>query len=206
MNAVVVVGSSIWYAVAAGFISAMRERLRDSLRTIEQLAIRDALTGIWNRRHLDGLLATEIQRCERLQGTLTLCMVDVDHFKGINDRHGHAAGDEVLKGVAAGMRQQLRAIDELGRFGGEEFLVLLPGTPLAHAEVCAERLREAVAALQVLPQRGERVTVSIGVAEFAPGDTPVALLERADRALYRAKTGGRNRFVSDAPPRLARAA
>jgi diguanylate cyclase (GGDEF)-like protein len=100
----------------------------------------------------------------------------------------------------------LRAIDELGRFGGEEFLVLLPGTSLQQAEVCAERLREAVAALQVLPRQGERVTVSIGVAEFAPGDTPVALLERADRALYRAKTGGRNRFVSDAPPLLARAA
>ncbi len=197
VNAVVVVGSSVWYAVAAGYISDLRGRLRESLRTIEQLAIRDALTDTWNRRHLDALLFSEVQRCERLRGRLTACMVDVDHFKNVNDRYGHATGDEVLKGVAAGLKAQLRSIDELGRFGGEEFLLLLPGTSADEALICAERLRAAVAALPLLPEAGARVTVSIGLAEFAPGDTPATLVERADRALYRAKRGGRDRVVVD---------
>ena len=197
MNAVLVVGSSIWYGVAAGFISNLRGQLRDSVRTIEQLAIRDALTGTWNRRHLDTLLASELQRCARLGQVLCIGLADIDHFKAVNDRHGHLTGDAVLKNVAACLRTQLRGIDELGRFGGEKFMVLLPGVSLAQAQACAERLRRHVAELAAPAGTDARVTVSIGVAAFAPGEPAAAVVERADRALYRAKNGGRNRVVAD---------
>jgi len=196
VNAIVVVGSSVWYALAAGYISNLRERLRESMRTIAQLAIRDALTGTWNRRHLDALLESELQRCARLGQTLCICLADIDHFKAVNDLHGHLAGDTVLKNVAACLRPQLRGIDELGRFGGEEFMVLLPGIALAQAQACAERLRRSVAELAAPQGTDACVTISIGVAEFAPGEPATSLMERADQALYRAKSAGRNRVVA----------
>jgi diguanylate cyclase len=203
VHAVLVVGSSIWYCVAAGFISNLRGRLRESVRTIEQLAIRDALTGTWNRRHLDTLLAAELQRCVRIGQVLCVGLLDIDHFKAVNDRHGHLNGDTVLKNVAACLRSQLRGIDELGRFGGEEFMVLLPGISLAQAQACAERLRRGVADLAAPAGTDARVTVSIGVAELAPGEAAAALIERADRALYRAKSAGRNQVVTDVSQPLA---
>lgn len=195
--AVMVVASAVWFSVAAGYISRLRGRLRESVHTIEQLAIRDGLTDTWNRRHLDTLLQSEMLRSTRQHGSLCVCMVDVDHFKAINDQHGHLAGDAVLKAIAACMKVQLRAVDELGRFGGEEFLVLLPGATLSQGHVCAERLRTSVAALAVLAGTDARVTVSIGLAQFIEGESAAAVIERVDQAMYRAKGEGRNRVVRD---------
>lgn len=205
IHAGIVVLSSIWYAFAASYISQLRARLRESLHTIEQLALRDAVTETFNRRHIDALLGAELQRLARIGGSLCVCLVDIDRFKSVNDRFGHAAGDAVLLGVARAMTAQLRGIDMLGRYGGEEFLILLPGTPLAAGQVCAERLRTGVAALGLLPEPAERVTVSIGLAEGAAGDTVASLVARADDAMYRAKHAGRNRVEAAATPRKAAA-
>jgi diguanylate cyclase len=202
--AALVVLSSVWYAMAASYISGLRARLRESVQTIEQLASRDALTGIWNRRHLDSLLHAELQRQQRFGGALSLCLVDVDHFKSINDRFGHLAGDAVLKRVAESMDTTLRNVDSLGRFGGEEFLAVLPGTAQADAAICAERLRVGVAALQGLTPGDSRVTVSIGVAEAQPGEVLADLLARVDAAMYQAKREGRDRVVLAAPARVSR--
>jgi diguanylate cyclase (GGDEF)-like protein len=189
--------TSIWYAMAAAYISNLRTRLRASMRTIEQLAIRDGLTNTWNRRHIDALLASELQRKARIGGELCACMIDLDHFKDINDRFGHAAGDAVLKSVAARLQGELRSIDQLGRFGGEEFLILLPGVSLGEARACVERLRAAIADQGVLSECATHVTISAGVAECAASESADAFLARIDRALYRAKHLGRNRVESD---------
>ena len=203
IHAALVVLSSLWYAVAAGYISRLRSRLRESLVTIEHLATRDVLTDTFNRRHIDALLTTELQRVARIGGGLCVCLADIDRFKSINDRFGHPAGDAVLHGVADALKAQLRAVDMLGRYGGEEFMVVLPGTPLPAGRTCAERLRHSVSALQLLLGTDERVTVSIGLAEWAPGDHLATLVARADEALYRAKHGGRDRVeAAAAPPRV----
>jgi diguanylate cyclase (GGDEF)-like protein len=197
VNFALVVISAIWYGAAASYISNLRARLRASVETIEQLAIRDGLTGAWNRRHIDALFSDELQRQVRFGGRLSAALLDLDHFKNINDLHGHPAGDAVIRAVAAGLQRELRAIDHLGRFGGEEFLAVLPGTGLEDARLCAERLRAAVAALNVLPDPKLRVTISIGIAESAAGESPADFLSRIDRALYRAKHNGRNRVEAD---------
>jgi diguanylate cyclase (GGDEF)-like protein len=142
-------------------------------------------------------LAAELQRKARFGGRLCVALVDVDHFKQVNDRYGHPAGDEVLRRIAAGMAEQLRSIDQLGRFGGEEFLVLLPGASLEEAAHCAERLRQDVAQRAVLPAAPLRVSISIGLAECSVGEGTEHLLERVDRARYRAKHLGRNRIELD---------
>jgi diguanylate cyclase (GGDEF)-like protein len=195
INAALVVLSSIWYALAASYISNLRERLHASIETIEQLASRDALTDTWNRRHLDALLNAEVQRKARIGGELCVCMVDLDHFKSVNDRYGHLVGDTVLKAVAREMQARLRSIDTLGRFGGEEFLILLPGATLADAEACAQRLLLSVARLTPLPDPAAHVTVSVGLAQCASGESVGALLTRVDNALYQAKREGRNRLA-----------
>ncbi|MFO1217182.1 MAG: GGDEF domain-containing protein [Burkholderiaceae bacterium] len=191
--AILVVISSLWYAMAAGTISRLRARLRESLSTIERLATSDALTGTHNRRHLDATLAAELQRRQRSGQGFCVCLIDIDRFKSINDRFGHPTGDAVLQGVAQCMKAQLRSLDVLGRWGGEEFMAILPGTAPAAARACAERLRASVQALRLLSGNDESITVSIGVAECRGGDSAEALLARADAALYRAKHGGRNR-------------
>jgi diguanylate cyclase (GGDEF)-like protein len=191
-----VVLSTAWYAIAAGYISNLRSRLRVSVQTIEQLAIRDGLTNLWNRRHMETVLATELERKSRFGGHLCVCMVDLDHFKLINDRYGHPVGDSVLRCVAGDMRAQLRSIDQLGRFGGEEFLIVLPGVSLEEAKDCMHRLLVSVSRLAVLPEAGQSVTISVGLAECGPDESTEALLRRVDNALYQAKREGRNRVVS----------
>lgn len=193
VHAALVLLSLGWFALAAGYIGRLRTRLRESVHTIEQLATRDALTDSWNRRHIDTLLNDELQRTTRLGGPVCVVLLDLDHFKSINDRFGHLAGDAVLAAAAASLKAQLRGIDAVGRFGGEEFLVVLPGTNLREARVCAERLRVAVTALGLPEHPGLGVSLSAGVAEAAPGETAPQLLARADAALYRAKAAGRNR-------------
>ena len=155
----------------------------------------DNLTLTYNRRYLLILADREFRRCLRLQRPIAAMMLDLDHFKAINDTHGHAAGDLVLRAVADSAKSNFREIDLFGRFGGEEFAVILPETDLETALVIAERLRAGVEAVRVVSEADEiRVTVSVGVTESKGGAADVAsLLKRADRALYAAKASGRNR-------------
>jgi diguanylate cyclase (GGDEF)-like protein len=179
--------------------------LADTAQRLDALVHTDALTGAASRRHLLAQGAQEVGRARRHAVPLSVLMLDVDHFKAINDRHGHAAGDAALQALVAACRGQLRGTDVVGRLGGEEFALLLPHTGAEGAVAFAERLREALAALVVEGPSGPfRFTVSLGAAELADTDAGLeALLARADAALYRAKREGRNRVVL-APPALPR--
>jgi diguanylate cyclase (GGDEF)-like protein len=169
---------------------------------LEQETITDPLLGIHNRRFLDQRLEEELLRARRHRLDLTLLMVDLDHFKRVNDTHGHPIGDRVLQHVARLLKGGLRQTDVLARFGGEEFVILLPHTPEPDAAQLAERLRAVVEETPLpLPSQGDhggllRMTASIGSACLQPGDRDAGtLLARADKALYLAKQGGRNRVV-----------
>ncbi|HEX6706993.1 MAG TPA: GGDEF domain-containing protein [Albitalea sp.] len=157
----------------------------------------DALTGLLNRRAFDEALAAEVQRSRRLVEAFSVLMLDADHFKDINDREGHAAGDRALQHLGTLLAAHMRDIDRVGRYGGEEFVVLLPGTAEQEARLTAERLRAKVEALPPRWQeRALRLTVSIGVSQWrGEGDDVASLMARADEALYRAKEAGRNRVV-----------
>jgi diguanylate cyclase (GGDEF)-like protein/PAS domain S-box-containing protein len=161
---------------------------------LRELATRDALTGLWNRRYFMELAEREVMRVARAAGKLALCTLDADHFKRINDAHGHAAGDRALVAIARAAESALRASDVLARVGGEEFQVLLPDTDATGAEAVAERMRQAIAAVCVSSESGAviRPKVSIGVTVYCPDDDLTAMLRRADDALYRAKQQGRN--------------
>lgn len=192
-----------------------RQRIRDALRQTEEesfrLATTDTLTGLYNRRYAEVYLADALMRSLDTGVGLTVMMVDIDHFKGVNDTFGHAAGDVVLKNVATRLRDNLRAVDLVSRHGGEEFLVILPGIDGAEAELAAERLRLQVGGRPVGLPNGKslEVTVSIGVAVSADKSTRTGprlvdatdrrtrsviedLLLRSDKALYAAKDSGRN--------------
>lgn len=193
-----------WFAVMGGYVNRLRVRLaeshhelRQALERIEQIAVRDELTGIYNRRYLVEALERERSRAERIAEPFSVCLVDVDHFKSINDRFGHAAGDAVLRRLAQLVPAELRGVDLFGRLGGEEFLVIVPGTGREGAAACAERVRRRVAA-SVFPEvaDGGRLTASIGVATYAAPEPADATLARADAALYQAKAAGRNRVVA----------
>ncbi|WP_280552778.1 sensor domain-containing diguanylate cyclase [Halomonas sp. 25-S5] len=174
-----------------------RKRVEHAL---EQLAQHDPLTGAANRRHFFERAAEELARARRHGDALSLVMLDLDHFKRINDHWGHATGDRVLQAFAAGVRSLLRREDLFGRIGGEEFVVLLPATGLEGALPLAERLRRQTEGLD-LEENGERVSVttSAGVATLGAGDASTdALLQRADEALYAAKRAGRNRSFCQA--------
>ncbi|QDG49632.1 diguanylate cyclase [Persicimonas caeni] len=163
---------------------------------VERLAILDDLTGLPNRRRLFEVAEAEFSRARRYAKPLSAIMLDIDHFKKVNDTYGHAIGDEILRAVAHRCDDALRETDTIGRYGGEEFVVIMPETSLDEASQCvAERLRTAVADASIVTDRGEvSVTISLGVAELTPADEDVdSLLNRADEALYRAKEGGRNR-------------
>lgn len=161
----------------------------------------DALTGLYTRRFLDELGEREITRARRTFAPLSAGFIDADKFKSINDTYGHPAGDAVLRALGPVIKSALRGTDLLARYGGEELVVLLPGTNLAQAHPILERVRAAIAAMVVPQLNGRQVTVSIGAAELMPKDINLAgLLERADAALYNAKARGRNRVE------LARAA
>lgn len=169
-------------------------------RKLQRLATTDPLTNLFNRRHLTYLAEKELARSERSGHPLSFLILDLDHFKVINDRHGHEAGDRVLKDVAALIWQQLRKQDLLARWGGEEFLAILPDTGLDGALVSAERIRAALLANDWYSPAGApmEVTISAGVSEFRLGDDLTSAINRADRALYRSKESGRNRVESDA--------
>jgi diguanylate cyclase (GGDEF)-like protein len=164
----------------------------------ERLATTDGLTGLMNRRSLGTQLAARVREAQRYRRPLSLLLLDVDHFKKVNDTHGHPAGDAVLRGVAAVARSRARDTDLVARYGGEELAVVLPETDAAGARAIAERLRAAVEGTAHATEQGSlRVTVSIGVATWpGGGQTPDELVTTADRALYRAKQTGRNRVES----------
>ncbi|SDH05548.1 diguanylate cyclase [Roseospirillum parvum] len=168
-------------------------------RQLEQLASTDPLTGASNRRRFMKQAQVEWERSQRYDSPLSLLMIDIDHFKSINDTHGHAIGDKVLKAMVMECIARLRGTDLLGRLGGEEFAVLLPQTPAAAAAQTAERLRQALAELSVATDNGPlRFTVSLGLAcRVGAEDTVEECLRRADAALYKAKAGGRDRLVVD---------
>ena len=172
-------------------LAEARATLEAQNAKLEQLATTDALTGVWNRRKFNELVAAEVARAQRYQQPLSLALADVDHFKRVNDTYGHDVGDAVLRELADVLREQVREVDSVARWGGEEFVVLCPGVRTAGCREFAERLR-AVVAGRVFPAVG-RVTVSLGVTAHARGDTPDALFTRADAALYAAKESGRDR-------------
>ena len=196
LTGVLVVASAVWFGAAVGYIAKLRGRLRDTVRELERIAVRDELTGLWNRRHLEHLLNKEVQRSTRGQTALCVALADIDHFKTINDRFGHAVGDEALKHVAEAMQASLRSGDELGRWGGEEFVFLLPATDLANALLCAERMRAAVSSRLLAAPEHLNLSVSIGIAAWRPGESASDVLVRADRAMYRAKEEGRDRVCT----------
>jgi diguanylate cyclase (GGDEF)-like protein len=173
---------------------AAREALREQ-------ATRDPLTWVWNRYAILEILGRELDRASRERIPVSILMADLDHFKQVNDRYGHLAGDAVLRDSARRMQSAVRTYDSIGRIGGEEFLLVLPGIGLAAATQLGERLRSAVAELVMKTATDTiRVTVSMGAATVQPGGSvpPETLIEAADQALYRAKLSGRNRVVANA--------
>ncbi len=158
----------------------------------EHLASHDYLTNALTRRNLTEVCQQELERCKRHGRMMSVLLIDIDHFKLINDRHGHQAGDQALVQFVQMVNTLLRRADVIGRLGGEEFVVVLPETPIDVAHVVAERIRRKVAELRA----AERFTVSIGVTTNVPGnDTVDALMARADRAMYQAKQAGRDQVV-----------
>lgn len=177
-------------------ILAAIDALAEATLDAEALARNDALTGVLGRRSLLEALDLEVERAERYGRNLSCIMLDLDNFKVFNDTYGHQFGDEVLQLIAQVIATHCRAIDHLGRYGGEEFLILLPETPLESAILFAERVRSAVAETPLGESR-ERVTLSLGVAEWHEGERSAhQLISRADRALLEAKAAGRNRTIS----------
>lgn len=180
----------------------LAQQLREALALVEHDAATDALTGQPNRRSLDLLLVQQIETSGGRGRPLSVLLLDVDHFKRINDVHGHGVGDDVLRALARRVRGLLREGDVCTRYGGEEFVVVLPDTPLPVALQVAERLRSGMAETPLLKAPLVPVTVSIGAAQFSAGQTAAALLEAADQAVYAAKRGGRNQVqpCPGAPP------
>lgn len=173
----------------------------DYQRRIYEISIRDALTKVYNRRYFDERLSAEVAYARRHHSLLALLIFDLDHFKNLNDTHGHLAGDRALAEVAAHVQGQIRSEDVLARYGGEEFVVLLRETSPEGTAALAERIRSGIENLDIAyEERKLRVTVSIGAATIrgSPAMTAERLIEMADRFLYRAKSAGRNRVCAEA--------
>lgn len=181
------------------------DELRQLKKTVENLneEVRtDALTGLFNKRHLLKALATEMERSRRSGQAVSLIMFDADHFKQVNDQHGHAAGDQVLVNIAQILQSQTRVLDICCRYGGEEFAIVLPATHLLTATQVAERIRCAIAStpVSIAEDRFIHVTASLGVGSYTAanrGYTVERFIERADAQLYRAKAEGRNRVRAE---------
>jgi two-component system cell cycle response regulator len=178
------------------------ERLRDNVQMSIEMAITDALTGLFNRRYMETHLSALVEQAASRGKPIAVLVLDIDFFKSINDGHGHDAGDDVLREFALRVRKSIRNIDLACRYGGEEFVIVMPETDMGVATMVAERLRRRIAGEPFPIQQGMRlldVTLSIGIAALnGEGDNAAAMLKRADQALYRAKRDGRNRVVADA--------
>jgi diguanylate cyclase (GGDEF)-like protein len=180
-------------------IKRLQDELEEKNRELERLSISDGLTGLFNHKHIHGLLAEEFERTDRSGDGLTVAMFDLDHFKTVNDTHGHQAGDRVLMQFADMLRHTARDIDKIGRYGGEEFMVILPSTSLSEGAIFVERVRHEVEGHEFQIGRDEplTMTVSAGVATY-PHEmvgSPETLVRLADEALYAAKAAGRNRVI-----------
>jgi diguanylate cyclase len=184
------------YPMTVGFITyRLARRVRDQNRLLSEISRTDGLTRLLNRRYWEEAVADEFERCRHERRRASLLMLDIDHFKAINDRHGHLAGDEVIRSLGDVLRDTLRQQDVPGRYGGEEFGIVLPETRAAGAEAIAERVRKRIEGI-ALSASGIRATVSIGIAELHPDDRDYSVwIAHADRALYSAKERGRNRSV-----------
>src|ERR1700682_481002 len=178
------------------------ERLRDNVQQSMELAVTDALTGLYNRRYMESHADALVERAAARGKPLTVLIIDIDHFKAVNDTYGHDAGDDVLREFSDRLRSCIRGIDLACRYGGEEFVVVMPDTDLGIANKVAERIRRRIAAEAFPIDRGSRnveVTISIGLAgRIGTPDNSALIMKRADAALYLAKRNGRNRVVSDA--------
>jgi two-component system, cell cycle response regulator len=178
------------------------EKLRDNVQMSIEAAITDALTGLHNRRYMEIHLGTLVEQAGARSRPLSVLVLDIDFFKAINDSYGHSAGDDVLKEFSRRLKKAVRGIDLACRFGGEEFVVVMPDTSIAMATVVAERLRKRIAGEPFRISQNTRAvqaTISIGIAAMRSiEDRPSDIIRRADEALYRAKRQGRNRVVADA--------
>jgi len=180
----------VWFSFMGGYVHDLRQRLRASGY--------DRLTGVYNRGRVLDMLTHEKIRCDRGAGPLCVCLVDIDELKDINDTRGHRSGDLALQSVADIARNQLRAVDFIGRYGGDEFLLVLIQTGRDGARECAERIRERIAlSARIASDLSRQVTVSCGVTQLRQDESLQDTLQRADAALYRAKTAGRNRVECD---------
>lgn len=178
-------------------LSAANQALRETNKELHQLSITDGLTGLLNRKHIMELLDREISRSQRYGHPLTILLLDVDHFKQVNDTYGHLTGDEVMRRLSDVLRAIVREVDFIGRYGGEEFLILLPESDTPGGAETAERIRQKVQELEIIAdQKKVAVTVSIGISSYPRlGADAHAVICSADNALYRAKSEGRNRVV-----------
>jgi diguanylate cyclase len=189
------------YPITIGLTTyRLARRVRRQNQTLAALSSIDGLSGLLNRSHWEAIVGAEFQRCRRIGHPSSLVMIDIDHFKTINDRHGHPVGDAVIRSLASIVRSVLRLHDVPGRYGGEEFGIVLPGTGIEGAEVLAERIRKRIESTVLETTKDVRATASLGVAAFDPRDADhVDWIARADRALYMAKGSGRNRTARDVP-------
>lgn len=209
----------LWMSLLGSYIAQLRESLarkKDALAAalerLKELASRDELTGLHNRRHLMEILEQQQERAQRHDEPFALCILDLDHFKRINDNHGHGVGDEALRAFSERIRAHMRRMDIIGRgddsdstfgrYGGEEFLLVLPYAKDTSTRVCLERLRNAMNAAPFQTSAGAlAITFSAGVAHYRKDETIAAMLDRADEALYRAKGAGRDRVeIAETPP------
>lgn len=190
-----------WFAIMGAYIGRLRYQLNKSIVELESsqaIAVRDDLTGAYNRRYLMGALHKEKNRSDRGGEPFSVCLIDIDYFKRINDTKGHLVGDQVLRLLTLAIQPDVRTTDYFGRFGGEEFLLILAETPLNGACSYAERLREKIERLQFVEVDAEiKITVSIGVTQYRPREEISTTLNRSDMALYDAKAKGRNRVARE---------
>jgi diguanylate cyclase (GGDEF)-like protein len=194
----------IYPVLAARMRSALRlkasqEKLMEANRLLEKLASYDSLTGAYNRRQFFNLAQAEFAKVERTQEPLSIIMLDIDHFKSVNDTYGHGAGDQALIELTRTCKKVCRTSDIISRFGGEEFVICCPSASIQGATSLAERLRESIEALTIKTDDNKSFgfTASIGVATHYPGDTLDSQINRADKWLYQAKETGRNRVIGD---------
>jgi diguanylate cyclase len=186
------------------------DQLQEHLETVRTESLTDPLTTLANRKSFDDALVRAIADAHACNGSLSLLLTDVDHFKKFNDTFGHLTGDQVLRLVAMSVKQNVKGQDIAARYGGEEFAVVLPNTALRAAIVVGDHIRRAVMAKELMKRStGEhlgRVTISVGVAVLRSDDTPQTLIERADACLYAAKRNGRNQVVAENAPEIIKSA
>ncbi|MCP4118651.1 MAG: GGDEF domain-containing protein [Desulfobacteraceae bacterium] len=194
MNLVVLAAVLPWFSILGSHINGLRQKLVKAKKRIEELAIYDELTQIYNRHQMYRILEREISLAQRGYPSFSICIFDLDHFKRVNDTFGHIAGDTVLKTLIAEIQKNLRDVDYIARFGGEEFVLILSYPDKDQSIICAERIKKIAGNVKYPGFPDDfGITVSIGVTHYQPDESVEATILRADTALYRAKAKGRNR-------------